>query len=107
MALCRGSLEIRMRPFSGEYNSRVRKIAPETAVAQTNRVKIATTLRGSKRPKLMNVMVSQEVTTNRTGMEAELLSCSNVSQRVCPISNRMAKAWPLAARCESLPGGSS
>ena len=59
MALRRGSLEIRIRPFRGEYNSRVRKIAPETAVAQTNRVKIATALRGAKRPKLMNVMVSQ------------------------------------------------
>jgi len=107
MAFRRGSLEIRIRPLRGEYNSRVRKIAPETAVAQTNRVKIATALRGAKRPKLMNVMVSQAVTTNRTGMEAELLSCSNVSQRVCPISNRMLKAWSLAARCESLPGGSS
>ena len=35
MALRRGSLEIRIRPFRGEYNSRVRKIAPETALAQT------------------------------------------------------------------------
>jgi hypothetical protein len=59
MALRRGSLEIRIRPLRGEYNSRVRKIARETAVAQTNRVKIATALRGAKRPKLMNVMVSQ------------------------------------------------
>jgi hypothetical protein len=100
MALRRGSPEIRIMPFRGEYNSRVRKIAPEITVAQTKRVEIETALRGAKSPKLMNVMVSQEVTTIRIGMEAELLSCSNVSQRVCQISNRMLKAWQFDARCD-------
>ena len=97
-ALRRGLLSRRIIPLRGECNSRIRKTAHETEIAQKNRVKIAVALRGAKSPRLMNITVSHEATTSRSGVEAEVLCCSNSSQRVCPRSNKIPNAWAFAAR---------
>ena len=48
-----GVLETRISPGNGEYISRIKKIAPETESAETNKLTSTVALRGESRPKLM------------------------------------------------------
>jgi hypothetical protein len=48
MALRKGASEICSRPENGLSSSRIRKTAPETDSAQTNRVAMTVALRGAR-----------------------------------------------------------
>src|SRR5262245_16474027 len=60
-----GALERWSSPRKGRSISRIRKIAPATEKAQTNRAAIMVTCRGPKTPKLMKMTVSQNVRNTR------------------------------------------
>jgi hypothetical protein len=88
-----GALETRISPAYGEYISRIKKIAPETERAETNKLTTTVALRGANRPKLMKRMVSQKISTISNGAETELTDCSASNQRVCPRPTRILNAW--------------
>src|SRR5262245_11314944 len=105
-ALRSGALESRISPSNGWSSSRIRKIAPDTESAQTNRVASTVALGGAKRPKLTNRTVSQNTSTTRNGIAIELPLCSISNQRVCAISVLIWIAWLWSARCASCCGES-
>ena len=53
-----GPLEIRISPVKGEYISKIRKTAAETASAERNRPVTTVKFLGAKRPKLRKAIVS-------------------------------------------------
>ena len=71
-----GALDILISPAYGEYNSRIKRIAPDTDNPDTNKAVTAVPLAGSKRPKLMKRVVSQESRIMSIGMEIDVDSCS-------------------------------
>jgi hypothetical protein len=73
-----GALEICINPSKGLYISRIKKIAPETDSAQTNRVAIAVALRGANKPKLLKIVASQKTSTASNGIEMKLPPHSNI-----------------------------
>ena len=93
-------------PSNGWSSSRIRKIAPETDSAQTNRAAITVALGGAKRPKLTKIKMSQKTSTTRNGVGIALSLCSTSNQRVCARSAR-SDAWAWSERCESFCGESS
>src|ERR1700730_4996092 len=97
-ALRSGVLEICISPSKGVYISRIKKIAPETDSAQTNKVAIVVALRGAKRPKLLKIMASQKTSTASNGVEMKLPPCSNISQRIFPRSIAIFNAWAWSER---------
>src|ERR1700693_5309016 len=56
----------------GRSSSRIRKIAPETESAQTQKTTITVAFRGAKRPKLAKMMQSQNTRIPRNGNGIEL-----------------------------------
>src|SRR5215470_4761004 len=95
-----------MTPLYGEYISKIKKIAPETASAETKRLLTAVALKGAKRPKLTKMTLSQRTSTTSRGSETELVACSYISQRVFPISIAILVAWLWSARFVLVPGES-
>src|SRR3981081_2372210 len=96
-----GALEILRSPVYGEYNSRIRMIAPETDSAETNKLVITVPLGRAKRPKLMRSGVSQESRMMKNGMDIDVDLCSYINHRVCLSPARMPIAWAWIARCLS------
>src|ERR1700676_4915339 len=93
-----GSLEIRIIPPKGVYNSRIKKTAPETAIAHKNRLMMTVALRGANRPSPMKIIVIHETATATSDRDAELLCCSSINQRVCPRLSEVVNAWAFAER---------
>ena len=88
------------------YISRIKKIAPETDSAATNKLETTVAFKGAKRPKLMKITVSQRTSTTSNGMETEVACCAYINQRVFPISTAILNAWPWSERCVSFFGES-
>src|SRR5215467_14806052 len=84
MTLRSGASEICSRPENGLSSSRMRKIAPETDSAHTNKVAITVVLRGENRPKLVKMTDSQNTMTTKNGRDIALPACSSSSERVRP-----------------------
>src|ERR1700675_799901 len=97
-ALRSGALEICISPWKGLYISRIKKIAPETDSAQTHKVARAVALRGANKRKLVKMVASQKPSTASNGMETKLPACSNIIQRIFPISIPMLNAWAWSER---------
>src|SRR5215467_462576 len=92
-----GALDICMNPWKGRSSSRIRKIAPETESAQTNRVATTVVLRGAKRPKLMKMTATQKTRIARNGRGIELPLCAKSSERVRPRSTAILSASARSA----------
>src|SRR5215467_1442980 len=55
-------------------------MAPDTASAETNRLPVTVELNGTKRPKLMKIVVSQSTRMISWGREIDVVACSNINQ---------------------------
>src|SRR5262245_29490843 len=74
-----GASEILITPSNGLSISRIRKITLETDNAHRNMTAMTVALRGAKRPKLMNVTVSQNTSARRKGTRIEALAPPKMS----------------------------
>src|SRR5438034_4136704 len=70
-ALSIGWLEIRIRPPKGWSSSRIRKMAPETARAETIKARMAVALGGASTLKPMKMVTSHETRMISIGIETE------------------------------------
>ena len=100
-AISMALLEIWIRPSSGWFSSRIKKIAPETEMAETINAAVAVGLKGAKSPKLKKRRASQQITTASRVRESELRDWVKISHRASPISEEMLSAWDLSARWTS------
>jgi hypothetical protein len=66
------ALEILITPSYGAYNSRIKRIAPDTDSAETNKAVTVAPLTRAKRPKLMKREVSQKIRIARIGMDIKV-----------------------------------
>ena len=89
------------------YISKIKKIAPETDKAATNKAAITVALRGAKSPKVMKITASQKTGITSMGPETEPTPCSYINQRVCARPITIFNAWPWSERCLSSFGDSS
>src|SRR5262249_25356485 len=103
-ALRKGALEIFMRPSSGEFISCTRKIAAAIEQALTKSARKTVTLRGAKRPKLVNSNASQTISTPRRTGGSPRCASSISTQREREMSFRIWCAWASIARCSSVHG---
>ena len=81
----KGASVARINPDPGVYISRIKRIAPETASADINKLVTIVALGRTKSPKLVKSNVSQKTSIASTGMGTEEVLCSNINQRVWPI----------------------
>ena len=75
-ALSIGSLEIRISPPKGWSNSKIRKMAPETARAEIIKATMAVALGGASTLKPKKIIASQETRIISIGMEIEATDCA-------------------------------
>src|SRR5207249_11399297 len=85
-ALSIGSLEIRIRPPKGWSNSKIRKMAPETARAETIKARMAVALGGASTLKPRKMIASQATRMISIGFEMDATDCATSSDRTWPIS---------------------
>ena len=76
-----GSLEIPIRPAKGWSNSRIRKMAPETARAETIRARMAVALDGASTLKPRKMMTSHDTRMISIGSDTEGTDCAASSVR--------------------------
>ena len=91
-ALSIGSLEIRISLPKGWSSSRIRKMAPETARAETTKAKIVVAFGGASTLKPRKITTSQETRMISIGSEMEGTTCATSSDRSWPRSVAMVVA---------------
>ena len=85
-ALSIGWLEIRISPLKGWSSSRIRKIAPDTARAETVNAKMVVVLGGATALKPRKMITNQETRMISIGCEMEATDCATSSERSWPRS---------------------
>src|SRR5512132_1141340 len=80
-ALSIGSLEIPISPPKGSSNSRIRKIAPETASAETVKARIVVALSGASTLKPRKMMTTHKTSMINIGFDIEGTDCASRSDR--------------------------
>ena len=80
-ALTNGALDTFIIPVRGVSISSIRKIAPDTDIAQTNKTPRTVALMGASRPKPAKSMVSQNSRTTRKTVGSVCCVCSMITHR--------------------------
>ena len=68
------------------YISSIRKIAPETDSAETNKLEMTVALEGAKRPKLMKTTVGQQLSITSNGKKTEFSTGQADNARITGIA---------------------